>query len=207
MLSNIFIYYIGGDLDLSITMTLLSSAFALVFTPLWLQIIPLVVNSSDVIEFPYKEILETLAAVVISSLFGCFIHWLGKVRKKITFLYKQGFSRGMISAGGCKSLRELWRQLLLLYSLLYSLLPFTSFIPWRSLLRYVIYRIFYPVQQKCNIDQNHIFSLTGSAGLCRASPLLGFHDILFSKFLRRLDIENNGKRVWCGSFAALDDRR
>jgi hypothetical protein len=72
-------------------MTMLSSAFALVFTPAWLQMVPLVVNSSDTIEFPYKEILVTLAAVVISSLIGCFIHWLGKVQISKPALNFQGF--------------------------------------------------------------------------------------------------------------------
>ncbi len=88
MLSNIIVYYMGGDIDLSITMTMLSCVFALVFTPAWLQIVPLVVNSSDAIIIPYKEILVTLAAVVTCSLFGSFIHWLGKVCKLITFVVR-----------------------------------------------------------------------------------------------------------------------
>ena len=79
--SNIIIYYMGGDLDLSIAMTMLSCVLALGLTPAWLQVVPLMVDSEDEITIPFAEIGTTLAAVIVPAFIGSFIHWLGQVKK------------------------------------------------------------------------------------------------------------------------------
>ena len=70
----------GGDLDLSIAMTMLSCILALGLTPAWLQVVPLMVDSEDEIAIPFAEIGTTLAAVIVPAFIGSFIHWLGQVK-------------------------------------------------------------------------------------------------------------------------------
>ena len=70
----------GGDLDLSIAMTMLSCILALGLTPAWLQVVPLMVNSEDEIAIPFAEIGTTLAAVIVPAFIGSLIHWLGQVK-------------------------------------------------------------------------------------------------------------------------------
>ena len=70
----------GGDLDLSVTMTMLSCTLALVLTPAWLQVVTRVVDSADELETPYDEMWKTIAALVIPALVGSFFNWLGQVQ-------------------------------------------------------------------------------------------------------------------------------
>ena len=69
----------GGDLDLSITMTMLSCVLALGLTPAWLQVVPYMVDSDDEITIPFAEIGTTLAAVIVPAFIGSLISWLGQV--------------------------------------------------------------------------------------------------------------------------------
>jgi predicted Na+-dependent transporter len=82
----------GGDLDLSITMTMLSCVLALGLTPAWLQVVPYMVDSDDEITIPFAEIGTTLAAVIVPAFIGSFINWLGQVNipcfMKDSFLLK-----------------------------------------------------------------------------------------------------------------------
>ena len=72
----------GGDLDLSITMTMLSCVLALGLTPAWLQVVPHMVDSEDEISIPFAEIGTTLAAVIVPAFIGSFINWLGQVQNR-----------------------------------------------------------------------------------------------------------------------------
>ena len=68
-ISNIIIYWMDGDLDLSITMTMVSCILALGFTPLWLLVVPKLVPGEK-FEVPITDILINLATVVVPALIG-----------------------------------------------------------------------------------------------------------------------------------------
>ena len=64
-----------GDLDLSITMTMVSCILALGFTPLWLLVVPKLVPGES-FEVPITDILINLATVVGPALVGQYSHML-----------------------------------------------------------------------------------------------------------------------------------
>ena len=74
-ISNIIIYWMDGDLDLSITMTMVSCILALGFTPLWLLVVPKLVPGES-FEVPITDILINLATVVGPALVGQYSHML-----------------------------------------------------------------------------------------------------------------------------------
>lgn len=77
-ISNIIIYWMGGDIDLSITMTMLSCILALGFTPLWMLVVPKLLADQDNVDVPFEEIAVNIAAVVLPAVLGSFIFWLGQ---------------------------------------------------------------------------------------------------------------------------------
>ena len=77
-ISNIIIYWMDGDLDLSITMTMVSCILALAFSPLWLLAVPLLLPQDQEIDIPFAEIAINIATVVLPAIGGTFIFWLGQ---------------------------------------------------------------------------------------------------------------------------------
>ena len=77
-ISNIIVYWIGGDVDLSVTMTMVSCILSLGLTPLWLLAVPRLISFDAEIadHIPYSDISVNLAAVVIPACLGSLIYWL-----------------------------------------------------------------------------------------------------------------------------------
>ena len=78
-----------------------------------------------------------------------------------------------------------------------------------AILGIAIYK-FYPVAIVTKVQKNsqyHICRLPGSGGVLRISPFRRIRDLIRPELIRRLDAEKIWKRMWRGSFAALDDRR
>lgn len=63
--SNMWTYLLGGNLNLSITMTFLSNVLAFVTMPLWLFTLGRVIFKSSNIEIPYRNIMTMLVVLVI----------------------------------------------------------------------------------------------------------------------------------------------
>ncbi|KAM4731323.1 ileal sodium/bile acid cotransporter [Anableps anableps] len=82
--SNIVCYWLGGDMDLSISMTTCSSILALGMMPLCLFIYTSVWTSSDAIKIPFDSIGITLAGLLIPISIGIFVNsrW-PRIAKKI----------------------------------------------------------------------------------------------------------------------------
>jgi sodium/bile acid cotransporter 2 len=66
-MSNIIIYWVGGDLDLSITMTMVSCILALAFSPLWLLAVPTLLPVEGEIDIPFADIAINIATVVLPA--------------------------------------------------------------------------------------------------------------------------------------------
>jgi len=81
-ISNIIIYWMDGDLDLSITMTMVSCVMALGFSPLWLLAVPKLLDDGQKIDIPFAEISINIATVVLPALLGTFLFWLFKEKLK-----------------------------------------------------------------------------------------------------------------------------
>ncbi|XP_067942086.1 sodium-dependent organic anion transporter-like [Watersipora subatra] len=73
-LSNIFIYVLDGDLDLSITMTFISTCAALGFLPMWIYSLGVYIVKSTEIELPMADMAKTLALLIGPLAFGILLN-------------------------------------------------------------------------------------------------------------------------------------
>ncbi|XP_059355923.1 ileal sodium/bile acid cotransporter-like [Carassius carassius] len=82
--SNVFCYWLDGDMDLSISMTACSSILALGMMPLCLFIYTTVWTSGDAIQIPYDSIGITLVSLLVPVCIGMYTkHRWPKAAKKI----------------------------------------------------------------------------------------------------------------------------
>nr|AKN21470.1 slc10a-3 [Schmidtea mediterranea] len=73
--SNVWTVIFGGDLNLSMTMTFISSCAALVMMPLWLFILSRIFVDPTLIKIPFDNIAYNLLMVVIPVLLGILFRW------------------------------------------------------------------------------------------------------------------------------------
>lgn len=71
--SNAFAYLLGGDVSLSITMTLVSTVAALVLLPLWLFTLGKDIIQDEKIEIPFHVIVGALAGIIVPTALGVYI--------------------------------------------------------------------------------------------------------------------------------------
>ncbi|XP_067301121.1 ileal sodium/bile acid cotransporter [Pseudorasbora parva] len=82
--SNVFCYWLDGDMDLSISMTACSSILALGMMPLCLLIYTTVWTSGDAIQIPFDSIAITLVSLLVPVGLGIYTkHRWPKVAKKV----------------------------------------------------------------------------------------------------------------------------
>ncbi|CAL1540661.1 unnamed protein product [Lymnaea stagnalis] len=89
-MSNMFTFLLGGDLSLSVTMTVISNVAGLAFIPMWIFILGDSFKD-DITEFkiPYLNILETLAVAILPIFLGIIIkHKVPKLTKVIMKVLK-----------------------------------------------------------------------------------------------------------------------
>ncbi|XP_053208833.1 hepatic sodium/bile acid cotransporter-like [Panonychus citri] len=85
--SNMWTLLLGGNLNLSLTMTFISTFAALFMIPLWLFTLGIYVNGPSTINVPYIKIVRTLAAMAfflgIGLLFQKYLPKVSKICKRI----------------------------------------------------------------------------------------------------------------------------
>ncbi|XP_067943391.1 sodium-dependent organic anion transporter-like [Watersipora subatra] len=88
-LSNMFIYVLDGDVDLSITMTFISTCAALGFLPVWMYTLGQYILKDSGISLPFIGIVQTLALLVVPLTIGVLINrFLPKVAKILLYSQK-----------------------------------------------------------------------------------------------------------------------
>ncbi|XP_067943382.1 hepatic sodium/bile acid cotransporter-like [Watersipora subatra] len=88
-LSNLFIFVLNGDLDLSITMTSISTCAALAFLPLWMYTIGRYILQDSDVKLPFVNIVQALALLVVPLAIGALIkRFLPKVTKALLYIQK-----------------------------------------------------------------------------------------------------------------------
>ncbi|XP_023220387.1 ileal sodium/bile acid cotransporter-like isoform X2 [Centruroides sculpturatus] len=93
VVSNIFSYYLNGDVSLSVTMTTVSTILALGMMPLNVWIYSIRTESSTLI-IPYKSIALSLILIISPVLVGMAIRW--KAPKVSVYVTKGGSALGFI---------------------------------------------------------------------------------------------------------------
>ncbi|WAR12867.1 NTCP2-like protein, partial [Mya arenaria] len=71
--SNMYSYLLHGDLDLSITMTALSTVLALGMLPLWLYTLGSVFLTGSDLQIPFEMVAVSLSILITPLLFGIFL--------------------------------------------------------------------------------------------------------------------------------------
>ncbi|XP_037645453.1 ileal sodium/bile acid cotransporter [Sebastes umbrosus] len=91
--SNIICYWLDGDMDLSISMTVCSSVLALGMMPLCLIIYTSVWTSSSTIQIPYESIGITLVSIIVPIALGMYVkrRWPNGAKKILKFGSIAGF--------------------------------------------------------------------------------------------------------------------
>ncbi|XP_076435469.1 ileal sodium/bile acid cotransporter-like [Babylonia areolata] len=75
-ISNMYTYLLGGDISLSITLTVISTMASLGMMPFWLFTLGSTLESgSGKISIPYLKIVETLATIILPLFLGLFIQY------------------------------------------------------------------------------------------------------------------------------------
>ncbi|KAK7104424.1 ileal sodium/bile acid cotransporter-like [Littorina saxatilis] len=74
--SNMYSYLLGGDLSLSVTLTIISTVASLGMIPLWLFTLGATMDTGEMkINIPYLEIVKTLAIVILPIFVGFFLQY------------------------------------------------------------------------------------------------------------------------------------
>ncbi|XP_039270881.2 ileal sodium/bile acid cotransporter-like [Styela clava] len=73
MMSNIITYWIHGDINLSISMTAVSTVIALGSMPLWLFIFTLILQIEESLQIPFNSLGIALAIMVLPVIFGALL--------------------------------------------------------------------------------------------------------------------------------------
>ncbi|XP_067943383.1 sodium-dependent organic anion transporter-like [Watersipora subatra] len=95
-LSNLFIFVLNGDLDLSITMTFISTCAALAFLPTWMYTIGRYILKDSDVKLPFVNIVQTLALLIVPLAIGALIkRFLPKVTKALLYIQKPAIATTM----------------------------------------------------------------------------------------------------------------
>ncbi len=76
--SNMFTYLSKGNTELSIFLTIITTSFALMMTPLLLNLFSAILSTNDFIKIPLKNIFITLSFILLPVLLGSFIKYKNK---------------------------------------------------------------------------------------------------------------------------------
>ncbi|XP_003790075.1 solute carrier family 10 member 6 [Otolemur garnettii] len=112
-ISNIFTYWVGGDMDLSISMTACSTVAALGMMPLCLYVYSSSWNLQQNLTIPYQNIGITLASLLIPVAIGIYVNYRWPKQSKI--ILKVGAIVGgilflMVAIAGVLLVKGLWNS-------------------------------------------------------------------------------------------------
>nr|ABP49613.1 sodium-dependent organic anion transporter variant 2 [Bos taurus] len=91
--SNIFTFWVDGDMDLSISMTTCSTMAALGMMPLCLYLYTLSWNLEQNLTIPYQNIGITLVCLIIPVAFGIYVNYRWPKQSKIILKVQDNFLR------------------------------------------------------------------------------------------------------------------
>lgn len=125
--SNIFTFWVDGDMDLSISMTTCSTMAALGMMPLCLYLYTLSWNLEQNLTIPYQNIGITLVCLIIPVAFGIYVNYRWPKQSKI--ILKIGAIAGgllflVVTGAGMVLMKEFWSSdiILLMISFIFPLI-------------------------------------------------------------------------------------
>ncbi|XP_067942453.1 ileal sodium/bile acid cotransporter-like [Watersipora subatra] len=100
-LSNIWCFVLNGDLDLSVTMTFVSTIASIGFVPLWMYTLGQHIIEDESITLPFSSMFASLALIIVPLIIGVLINYfLPKIAKILNYMQKPVILIIILFAGG-----------------------------------------------------------------------------------------------------------